>query len=367
MKILFVLEYYYPHVGGVETLFKTLIEALAKKGHHIRIITMRYDTNLPKKEKTGNIEINRIATKSRYIFTIKAIWSVFKASKKVDLIQTTSYNAAIPAYLGRIFSRKKVVITFHEVWGKLWFKLPFISKPSALLHAIFEQLLLKIPFTHFIAVSDFTKNKLIQSGIAVSNVSKIYNGIDYSLYPTRIKSSSPFKSSFHIVYFGRAGISKGLDILIHGCIAFLKTRIDCNLSLVLPKNKDIITSYLLKEIEHSGLNDRIKLTGRLSDEDLITFLGTADVIVIPSYSEGFCFAAVEAIALGIPVIASSNGALQEVISGSHLFLESFTHQGLKEALDKAINNEWLHLPIRKFELSETITEYEKLYQILVKL
>jgi multimeric flavodoxin WrbA len=41
MKILFVLEHYYPHTGGVEILFKNLCEGLVKKGHEVEVITTR--------------------------------------------------------------------------------------------------------------------------------------------------------------------------------------------------------------------------------------------------------------------------------------------------------------------------------------
>jgi len=43
--------------------------------------------------------------------------------------------------------------------------------------------------------------------------------------------------------------------------------------------------------------------------------------VIPSYSEGFCFAALEACALNIPVISSDMGALKETVSNKHLKLK----------------------------------------------
>ena len=41
MKIIFFLEYYYPNIGGVETLFKNLIDSLAQENHKITIITAR--------------------------------------------------------------------------------------------------------------------------------------------------------------------------------------------------------------------------------------------------------------------------------------------------------------------------------------
>ena len=39
MKILFVTDYYYPHIGGVEKLFKSLAESLVEKGNKVSVIT----------------------------------------------------------------------------------------------------------------------------------------------------------------------------------------------------------------------------------------------------------------------------------------------------------------------------------------
>jgi len=41
MKVLFVLEYYSPHIGGAEVLFKNLCEGLTGKGHDVAVVTLR--------------------------------------------------------------------------------------------------------------------------------------------------------------------------------------------------------------------------------------------------------------------------------------------------------------------------------------
>ena len=60
MKILFILDLYKPHLGGVEILFENTIERLAIKGHHITILTSQFSDTVSKYEKTNqNIEIYR--------------------------------------------------------------------------------------------------------------------------------------------------------------------------------------------------------------------------------------------------------------------------------------------------------------------
>ena len=128
MKILFVLEYYYPHVGGIEKLFKDIAEAMVQENHEVLVITNKYNNELPKNETINGVRIKRLNLKNRFLFTFLSLPLVLKYAKDFDFIHTTSYNAALPASLAGLFLNKKVIITFHEVWGKLWFKLPFMHR-----------------------------------------------------------------------------------------------------------------------------------------------------------------------------------------------------------------------------------------------
>ena len=60
---------------------------------------------------------------------------------------------------------------------------------------------------------------------------------------------------------------------------------------------------------------------------------------MPSYSEGFCFTAAEAVAMKIPLIHSGKGALKEVVAGKQLTMEEFSAQGLAQAMKKAMKGE----------------------------
>ena len=118
--------------------------------------------------------------RSRYLFTFLGFFYLLKHIQKSDFIHTTSYNAAIPAFFaGKLFG-KKVIVTFHEVWDQLWFKLPDMGSLGKWGHYLFEQFLLKLPFDKFIGVSKSTSRNLINAGVSSERVTTIYNGLDYS-------------------------------------------------------------------------------------------------------------------------------------------------------------------------------------------
>ena len=355
MKLLFVLEHYYPYIGGAEKLFKSLCEKLAEKNYSINVLTTKYRNKLPEKEIINNVNITRLNVKNRFSFTFFSLFSVLKYAKKTDLIITTSYNAALPAFIAGFLTRKKVIIVFHEVWGKLWFDLPFLSRPQKIAFYLFEQLITHLPFNHYIAVSDFTKIKLIENGVNPKKISRIYNGIDYTEYKT--EKSVKKNTLFTYTFFGRLGVSKGIEHILNAVKLFSKIDKESRLKLIIPTYPKNIFKAVKKELRANDLIRRVILKHNLTQEELISELISSDCILIPSYSEGFCFSAVEAIALGLPVISSKNGALQEVISGKHLFIEPFNEEGINKALIKAKAGNWEYKEITKFELETSINSY----------
>ena len=359
MRILFVLENYYPNIGGVETLFKSLADELVDKGYELTIITNKNIEGLPFREEATNLKILRFPFSSRYIFTAMACFPAIYYAFKSDLIHTTSYNAGIPAYVASLVSRKKVIITFHEVWGKLWFRLPFFKKIGLWLHYIFEKFLLKLNFDQFVAVSDYTHERLIKYGVSRDKVMRIYNGIDYSPF-TNIDTQK--QDTFRFIYFGRLGISKGLDILMGAVKILHEQGKDFELLLVIPTGPVNLRKIIESSIKEYNIEPRISIKSDLTKDELIKVISESNATVIPSYSEGFCFTAVESIAIGTPVISSGRGALKEVVAGDHLVMTSQDAQGLAQQMNHALQNEWKSKPIKEYHLSDTVKQYMDLYE-----
>ncbi|MCF8235835.1 MAG: glycosyltransferase family 4 protein [Bacteroidales bacterium] len=358
MRILFVLEYYYPHIGGVEKLFKLLCEQLVVNGHEVTVLTNRYKIDLPKREVIKGVEVRRLSFYNRYLFTFFSLPIVWSYAGKSDVIHTTSYNAAFPAYFAARLRKKPVYITFHEAWGKLWFQLPFISRISSFLFYHYERFILQLPFTKFIAVSDYTASSLIDQGVNPDRVIRIYNGIEYDIFPAK---SQKRNAGFTFMYFGRLGASKGLDLLIPAAIRFLKSNPDARFRLVVPKEKNRILKYVQQSLFESNIFSQVEILHELKRDELFDEIGSAHCVVIPSYSEGFCFAAAETIALGTPLISSDQGALKEVVSGKFIKMDALTPDALLNALQEAYEGKWSATEIKKFRLVICINRYLEFY------
>lgn len=358
MKILFVLEHYAPYLGGAETLFRALTEALAERGHDITVLTTRFRPDLPARETVAGVRIHRIDCRNRFLFSLFALPEALRLAATADLVHTTTYNAALPAWLGAQLRGKRVVITFHEYWGKLWMDLPFLPRWQALLFRAYERLILALPFDRYVAVSDFTARALVQGGVEEAKVVRIYNGLAYERFSGSEHRPPP---RFTYTFFGRLGVSKGLDLLLPAAAELRKIHPDARLRLVIPRRPRAFLERILRLVETTGIGDITEIHHELPDGELRELLLTSSCIVIPSYSEGFCFAAAEAVALGVPVVSSGQGALAETVGGKYVEMETMTSRGLADALAKAASGHYNFRPLPHFPLMGSVEQYLLLY------
>jgi glycosyltransferase involved in cell wall biosynthesis len=360
MNIVYVLELFYPNIGGVEKLFFDLANRNVEAGNKVKVITTRFNKDLRKYENINGIEIIRLNLKNRFLFTFFSYHTISRHINDADIVHTTSFNAALPAYYASKRKKKKCIITYHEVWVDLWKSLPGLSFWKKYLFKRFEKKILSLNFNYFIAPSEYTAAKLIKYGLPEEKVKMIYNGINYPKFAG--KNNNVEKK---YVYFGRAGISKGLEMLTKAAVPVNK-KFGCILYIIIPAENHSYKKKLEKHISLNNAGNYIKIIESIPDNDkFYDFLRTFAFSVIPSVSEGFCFSAVESIALRIPVLTSGCGALSEVVSGKHITMKEYSVEELSFCLEKAFSGKWDYTPEKIFNSETTFSEYSKIYNELV--
>lgn len=120
-------------------------------------------------------------------------------------------------------------------------------------------------------------------------------------------------SRFYVASFGTVRPSKGTDLLVDALIRLLPSRPRWCALIVGPTDSrhKAFRDDLMARVERSGLGSRIVFTGYLEDASL--HLQAVDLCVAPSRQEGFGLTAIEAMAAGIPVIASGAGSYPEMV------------------------------------------------------
>lgn len=166
----------------------------------------------------GGVRVYRVGT-GRFGLLGHALGKTGRSlAREADVIHTTTYAAAIPASLLGLVAGKKVVLTVHEVFGKLWYR--FMGWQGFFAKA-FERAIFFFPFAKFVCVSNYTKNSLrLLFGIPDSKLVTVYNGIDSEYWNAshvdagrvvELRNELGLEGTYSALYFGRPGVSKGLE------------------------------------------------------------------------------------------------------------------------------------------------------------
>lgn len=375
MKILFVLEYYAPHIGGAEVLFKNLCEGLTSKGHDITVATLRL-RGTQAFEIINGVKVYRVKVPqkgARYWFTFLSIPRVFNLARKADLIHTTTYNGAFPAWLVARLMGKKVLITVLEIFGAHWKDFAGMNWLVAKLHQLLEHMVIALPFNRYISISRFTAKCLVMLGVNPRKIQVIYCGIDYMLFDPEkadgitIRQKLNLGVEFTYLYCGRPGISKGVEYLVQAVPLIKQTIPNSKLLLILandPKDRYENIRRMIKDlnIEHS-----IILLDPVPRDELPSYIAAADCVVVPSLSEGFGFAAAEACAMDKPVVASNVASLPEVVSGKYILVEPKHTTAIAKAITSIYNRELSDSGKKTFSWDKCVDSYVKVYNELVSI
>ncbi|HET9733276.1 MAG TPA: glycosyltransferase family 4 protein [Acidimicrobiales bacterium] len=115
---------------------------------------------------------------------------------------------------------------------------------------------------------------------------------------------------------GRLMTTASADVPLKGLVPLLeavaKVRTERHAELVVI-GKPRAESRVGETIDRLGLGGAVRFVSGVSDEDIVRLYAEAEVAVVPSLYEGFSLPAVEAMACGVPVVATTGGALPEVV------------------------------------------------------
>jgi D-inositol-3-phosphate glycosyltransferase len=382
LKFLFVLENYLPHIGGLETIFQNLMEGLVKQGHEVTLVTHRMK-NTRKYEEIGGVIVYRVnSMQNRYIFTFSSILKTIQLAKGKDIIHTTTYNATFPAKIASLIRRIPCVITVHEVLGKDWSTLAGMSYLKGKIHQLLEKIILKLNFDKYVCVSYSTLRELKKATNLGSNPKRcvvVYNGVDYDFWDPKkyadkridlkkyIKNKYNSDPDFVYFFYGRPGISKGLEYLLKVVPLIKKKLPKSKLFAIVSKDRAYDAQYkqMLKLIDKLGIKDDVILHDPVPRNDLPYFIKGSDCVVIPSLTEGFGFNVAESCAMGTPVVASNTHSIPEVVSGRHLLVKPRSPQNIAEGVIRIWNKKWDIERKNKFTVEEMVTEYTRLYSQLL--
>jgi glycosyltransferase involved in cell wall biosynthesis len=169
---------------------------------------------------------------------------------------------------------------------------------------LFEKFMIKLPFSKIITVSHATKDKLSKAGVPEEKIKVVYNGVDIEKFNNVLieKATKP-----QIVYLGRLVHYKHIEDLI---LAFSKLDLDATLFII---GEGPEKQRLQRLAINLKISNKVVFTGFVDETEKIKILKSSHVLVLPSTTEGFGIALIEAMAAKTAVIAADIPAVHESV------------------------------------------------------
>ena len=378
--ILFVLDYYLPHKGWSETVFEAIISRLLTKGYTISVLTSHFDSKLPAEESKEWFHVYRIG-KSRVSFMFRALFkgiAILKHHKDISLIHTSTYGWAIPASLLGRFFHKRVILTVHEIFWRLWKS--YKGRWRGRLYKLFEKTIFCFSYDLYHCVSYYTMNSLrLVYGIPDKKIKMIYNGVDanfrnpeeVSPFDIKTRKNEYWRNNrFVVTYYGHAGKSKGLDYLVRALPELVT--VDAQLLFVFNLIDSKRTEYIKEKIRKyhpvasygAGLWSSVQIFDGFEKNELRTLVASSDMIVAPSLSEGFGSVHTESVAMKKPLLTTYIASIPEVVRGNVKFIAPASKREIIQAIlerDQWVGNPDYVIPYKEFSRNTTVKELIKLY------
>jgi colanic acid/amylovoran biosynthesis glycosyltransferase len=216
-----------------------------------------------------------------------------------------------------------------------------------------KEKVLRATFTR--AISYFCQSQLMMfSGCNdMGRFKVVHCGLDLDRYPYR----RPRERISNIFCAARLSPEKGLEFLIQAVRSLLDQGHELNLRLAGDGPKKEELQALAKELK---LSDRVHFLGFLGEDDVIRELQACDLFVLPSFVEGLPVSAMEALAIGVPVVATNIAGTSELIEDGRtgLLVRPSDSNALADAIVKMITDYDFRLAIAENGRRKVVSEFD---------
>lgn len=326
--LIFSLSYYPKYVGGAEVAIKEITDRINAADIEFHMVTLRYDSTLPKIEKIGNVLVHRIGftlgnptmadLKKFPLFLNKFLYQGYAPLYALSLHKKYRYDAlwammahatGIAAALFKLLKPKvKYILTLQE--GD---PTEYIERLALPAWPLFKRAFTKADRVQVIStfLGKWAKKMgfpgepiLIPNAVDVAHFSKQYSTLELD----EIKDSLGKKmGDVFLITTSRLVHKNAVDDVIRA-LPLVPEHVRFLILGIGP-----LEQSLKVEVRRLKLEGRVLFLGEISHAHVPKYLKASDIFIRPSRSEGMGNSFVEAFAAGIPVIATQEGGLADII------------------------------------------------------
>lgn len=344
MRILHICAYTWAIGGPARTIYD-YTQAALEAGFSVDILSPMspYDKLYPAPPGSRVIPCLRTPGISRFFreFSTELYQYLTKHITEYDLIHCHGiwhFGSLAPFLLNKSVPK---LVTIHGLLDP-WALRQGYWKKRVLSVLLQKRLLQRADLIHVLNEQE-KQDVALYLGQSRPNVVVIPNGVSVDEF-ARLPAKGSFRQQFNlspdgklVLFMSRLNVKKGLDLLLPAFARYAQQHDDAILILAGPDDgyRELAEAF----IQQQQLAHRIKVVGMLTGETKRAALNDADLFVLPSYSEGFSIAVLEAMAAGVASLLSDRVGFGDMIKTyDAAYLADLTVDGVASGLDKLLSD-----------------------------
>ncbi len=363
MRIMYMVDRFWPYIGGVEVMAASVLPRLRERGHEFVVVTSRDDHNLAEHDEFCGIPVRRLPLNTALrdkdperIVQMRDQLVQLSDELSPDLFHVVFtgpmmyYLTVLPKAHGA-----RVLLSFHGSWR--WYRLSDGVLGRCVSNASWVT-----------ACSESALADLRARAPAIlDRSSAIRNGLD----PPQVQPASlPFDPPV-LLCVGRIEYEKGFDVALEAFTRILQS--DPRARLLIAGDGSLRAELELLALQ-LGLSDSVEFLGWVSPERMAELINRSTVVMVPSRGEGFGVVALEAALMSRPVVASNVGGLPEVLGDAGVLVPSEDSDALAAAVLRLLHDPEMaqevgrglkRLATRDFTAERHADEWEQLYAQMI--
>lgn len=321
-RLCIVTHTFLPHVGGIEKVVYEQSKRLMKKNYEPTVVTSRLGT--PKRYVFDKIQVQCYRSLNTGfslgipypIPTVGSYKTFLAAVKSSRIIHAHGHPYLTSLVAGKLAKQygKPFVLTQHNTFIEYDNLFDEVERLNDL--AVGKETIKQAD--KIVTVSNASRDYVVNLGAKPSKITVLRNGVDLDRFKPLPSKQNEMRRKLGIAQDSvvfltvrRLVYKNGVDTLLDSANIAVKNNPKI-VFLVVGKGPDMIA--VQERVKHLGIENNFRLAGFVSDEDLPLFYNAADFFVLPSKSgEGLPLVALEAMACGLPIIATNVGGISEII------------------------------------------------------
>jgi glycosyltransferase involved in cell wall biosynthesis len=332
-RLCILIEDFYPVMHGATTQFLMLGERFAARGVGVLVVTRRIEPHHAREETLPGLVVVRVPPTvglhraGKFLMVPGALWVLFRQRARYDVLVVSDVKVLGPAGVLAARLLGKPCVLRAESCGELditeWLAAnrrahPILSRVARLLLPLRNLWLRQAD--RFLSISSAITAEFLSTGMPSSRIVEITNGIDAERFTPVSPTEKPLlrrrlalPEGWLLVYTGRLAEGKGLRWLLDIWSRFAAENPDAHLMLVGSGQKfgADIEAELHRLVRERGLATRVTFTGAVPN--VAEYLQAADCFVLPSRSESLGISLLEAMACGLPCVATGVGGILDIV------------------------------------------------------